>query len=123
MLSQKPGQQIHLILGKISGADISDPGQIAGATVTVRGLSARGRLDRALDLMGNDSSDLTRTVNARFSIENDGAVSADLSLPGFTSVNSIKLESLNLKDGSTWTLGSLKACVVTPDRIMLIANQ
>jgi hypothetical protein len=123
LLTAKPGQQIHLILGKVPGADISDPGQIAGATVTLKGLSARGHLDGALDLMGNDPSDLIRTVNVRFSTENDGTVSADLSLPGFTSVNSIKLDSLNLKDGSTWTLAGLKACVVMPDRIMLIANQ
>ena len=123
LLTQKPGQQIHLILGKMPGADISDPGLIAGATVTVRGISAREHLDRSLNLTGNESSDLRRTVDVRFSTENDGTVSADLSLPGFTSVNSIRLDSLNLKDGSTWALPGLKACVVTPDRIMLVASQ
>ena len=123
LLSPKPGQQIHLILGKMQGADFSDPGQIAGATVTVKGISGRGRLDRSLDLTGDGFSDLRRTANVRFSTENDGTVSADLSLPGFTSVNSIKLESLDLRDGSTWTLASLKACIVTPDRIMLVASQ
>jgi hypothetical protein len=123
LLSPKPGQQIHLILGKMQGADFGDPAQIAGATVTVKGLSGRERLDRSLDLTSDGFSDLRRTVNVRFSTENDGSVSADLGLPGFTSVNSIKLDSLDLKDGSTWTLASLKACIVTPDRIMLVASQ
>jgi hypothetical protein len=123
LLQSKPGQQIHLILGKMPGADFGEPGKIAGAQVTVRGISGRGRLDRTLELTGNDSSDLARTIDVRFSSESDGTVSADLSLPGFTSVNSIRLDSLNLKDGSTWTLPGLKACVVTPDRIMLVASQ
>ena len=51
------------------------------------------------------------------------SVTADLNLPGFTAVNSIKLDSVDLKDGSTWTLADLKACIVTPDRMMLVANQ
>ena len=119
----KPGQQIHLILGKMSGGQFSDPSRIAGATVTVKGLSARDRARPAADPSGNSPSDLRRTMNVTFVIENDGTISADLNLPGFTSVNSVKLDSVALKDGSTWTLDDLKTCVVTPDRMMLIANQ
>jgi hypothetical protein len=119
----KPGQRIHLILGKMPGADFTDPEQIAGATVTVKGLSARDHLDLTLDSSGNAPSDLHRTMSVAFSIENDGSVTADLNLPGFTAVNSIKLDSVNLKDGSTWTLADVKTCVVTPDRMMLVANQ
>ena len=119
----KPGQRIHLILGRMPGAHFTDPEQIAGATVTVKGLSARDHLDLTLDSSGNAPSDLHRTMNVAFSIENDGSVTADLNLPGFTAVNSIKLDSVDLKDGSTWTLADLKACIVTPDRMMLVANQ
>jgi hypothetical protein len=122
----KPGQQIHLVLGKVPGArftdpNFTDPKQIAGATVTVKGLSARDRFSLALDPSGNSPSDLRRTLNVKFSTDADGAVFADLDLPGFTAVNSIKLDSVSLKDGSSWTLGDVQTCVVTPDRMMLIA--
>ena len=119
----RPGQRIHLILGKLPGAYFPDPSQIGAATVTVKGLSARGRLSLTLSPSGKGPSDLRRTLNVSFNIENDGAVSADLNLPGFTAVNSIMLESLSLKDGSTWKLADLKTCFVTPDRMMLVAGQ
>jgi hypothetical protein len=122
-LSSKPSQRIHLILTRMPGAHFSDPQQITGATVTAKGRSARGRLDPALDLSDIRSSDLRRTLNVAFSADKDGTISADVILPGFTSVNSIRLDSVDLKDGSTWTLSDLKACVVTPDGIMLVASQ
>jgi hypothetical protein len=123
MLSSKPGQRIHLILARMQGAHFSDVQQITGATVTAKGLSARDRLEPALDLSGNPPSDLRRTLNVTFSTDKDGSISADVILPGFTSVNSIRLESVDLKDGSTWTLPDLKACVVAPDPLMLVAAQ
>jgi hypothetical protein len=123
MLTSKPGQRIHLILGKMSGGQFSDLQQIASATVTAKGLSARDRLSPAIDLSGDRHSDMRRTLNVAFATEKDGSISAELILPGFTSVNSIRLESVDLKDGSTWTLPDLKACVVTPDPMMLVASQ
>lgn len=122
-LSSKPSKQIHLILGKMPGAHFTDPSQITGAKVTAKGLSARDRFELALDSSGNRSSDIRRTLNVAFSAEKDGSISADVILPGFTSVNSIRLDSVDLNDGSTWTLPDLKACVVTPDSIMLVADQ
>jgi hypothetical protein len=119
----KPSQRIHLILGKMPGTHFSDPHQIAAASVTAKGLSARDHLYLTLSPAGNSASDLTRTLNVTFNTEKDGSVSADLNLPGFTSVNSIKLESVSLKDGSTWKLADFKTCVVTPDRLMLVAAQ
>ena len=122
LTNSKPGQNIHLILGKMPGTHFSDPEQIAGAEVTVKGLSARDHFSLALDPSGNSPSDLRRSLNVKFSTDADGSVFADLDLPGFTSVNSIKLDSVSLKDGSTWTLTDLKTCVVTPDRMMLVAS-
>jgi hypothetical protein len=121
--SSKPGQRIHLILGRMPGAHFGDPQQITGAMVTAKGLSARDHLEPALDLLSNRPSDIRRTMNVIFSTEKDGTISADVILPGFTSVSSIRLDSVDLKDGSTWTLPDLKACVVTPDPLMLVATQ
>ena len=122
VLDNKPGQQIHLTLGKIPGAQFDDLELIASATVTARGLSARGRLDSTPAVIGGPSSDLRRTLDVRFTAENDGGAYADLDLPGFTSVQSIRIDSIALKDGSKWTFATRQGCVATPDPLMLIAT-
>ena len=116
----KPGQHIHLILGKTGQFDLR---QIAGATVTAQGLSAKGRLTTTPAGTDSASPDVTRSLDVRFTAEDDGTVSAELDLPGFTSVRSIRIETLALKDGSTWTLARGQRCAVTPDPLMLIANE
>jgi hypothetical protein len=119
----KPGQHIHLILAKIP-SDAFSLQQVASATVTARGLSARDRLDRTVVVPGNSSSsDLVRTLEVAFTRENDGSLFADLDLPGFTAVRSIRIESIALKGGSKWTLDDSQHCVVAPDPMMLIASQ
>ena len=123
ILSNKPGQHIHLILGRVSGVEFSDLEQIVSATVTARGLSANGHFSATPATIGGTSSDLRRTLDVRFTAENDGTIYADLDLPGFTSVQSIRIDSIALKDGSKWTFDTKQACVVTPDPLMLIAIQ
>jgi hypothetical protein len=118
----KPGQHIHLILGKIP-SDAFSLQLVTGATVTARGLSARDRLNRTVEVFGDPNSDLARTLDVTFARENDGSLYADLDLPGFTSVRSIRIESIALKDGSKWTIDDHQHCVVAPDPLMLIANQ
>jgi len=111
----KPTARIHLLLGKISGDK-----QVAGVTVTTRGLSAHGRIDRATTAV---TPDLQRTLSAGVSAESDGSLFADLAFPGFTSVRSIKLESINYADGSAFDLSAHRTCTVTPDMLMLISNR
>ena len=108
----KPGQRIRLFLmGLPKGGRVF-------ATVTVRGLSARGHVDRA---DAGDSPDLRRTLNVTFMPEDEKTVQAELILPGFTAVKSVKLEALEFSDGSTRDLGGMNACTVAPDPIMLVA--
>ena len=116
----RPAGNIHLILSKVPISEL-DLAQVAGATVTARGLS--GRSHSIPLVIGADSSDIRRTLNVTFSHENDGSLYADLDLPGFTSVRSIRIDSIRLKDGSRWTFDTRQGCVVTPDPLMLIANQ
>ncbi len=111
----KPTARIHLLLGKIGGDR-----QVAGVTVTARGLSARGRIDRTTTA---DSPDLRRTLSAGVSVESDGSLFADLAFAGFTSVRSIKLESIDYADGSAMDLSQHRTCTVTPDLLMLTANR
>ena len=112
----KPGQRIHLIvIGPPAGS------QIVGATVSVRGLSARGHFDKASERSG--SNELRRTIDVTFIAEDNKSLSAELILPGFTAVKSIKLESLQYGDGSTRDFSRQKLCTVIPDPLMLIAGR
>jgi hypothetical protein len=120
ILDNKPGQQIHLILGKVPSSQL-DFEQVSRATVTARGLSARSRIDRTPADLGSSPSDLRRTLDVAFGRESDGTLYADLELPGFTSVQSIRIDSIVLKDGSKWSFDAGQHCTVTPDPLMLIA--
>lgn len=118
----RPAGHIHLILSPVPGGNL-DLEQVERATVTARGLSARNRIDRTPASMGGATPDLRRTQDVRFSRESDGALYVDLDLPGFTSVSSIRIDRLALKDGSSWSLDSKQGCVVVPDPLMLIAGR
>jgi len=116
----KPGQHIHLILGRNGQFDLR---QVDGATVTAQGLSAKGHLTTTPAGTDGVSPDVTRSLDVRFTSDDDGTVSAELDLPGFTSVRSIRIETLALKDVSTWTLARGQRCAVTHDPLMLIPNE
>jgi hypothetical protein len=112
----KPSQRIELLVARSEAA-----GRMVGATVTVRGLSARGRVDRSAS--GSGHGDVRRTFDIAFLPKDDKMLSAELVLPGFTSVTSIKLESLRYADGSRRDFSAQKLCTVTPDPMMLIAGR
>jgi hypothetical protein len=112
----KPSQRIHLVV-----AGVPKDSKIIAATVTVRGLSARGRIDKAS--AGSGSGDLVRTMEITFTTEDNQSLSAELVLPGFTAVKSIKLESLQYSDGSTRNFSGQKLCTISPDPMMLIAGR
>jgi hypothetical protein len=114
----KPGQHIHLIVTQFG--DQTSASKLVGATVTARGLSARGRLDKA---SGSGSADLRRTLNVTFRADGDHSLTTELVLPGFTAVQSIKIESLEYADGSTRDLSGKKFCTVQPDPLMLVADR
>lgn len=112
-----PAQHIHLIL---QGFAKGQP--VASALVTAKGLSARSRM-RNTSLIGDGSSDLRRTLMVNFTADQDGSVSADIDLPAFTAVNSLRLDSITYADGSSWTPDKGNACTVQPDSVMLIAGR
>ena len=118
-----PRQRIYLIIGKdgVTAADKVGPVKVASATVTVRGLSARSRMNDALH-DGSAASDIRRILYVKFAEAENGTAFADLILPGFTAVNSVKLESITFADGSTHVPGRA-ACKVVPDPIMLVADR
>jgi hypothetical protein len=110
----KPGQRIRLFL-----TGLAKTGKVT-ATVTVHGLSARGGIDKTST---SDASDLRRTMNVTFTREDEKTVWAELVLPGFTSVKSVKLDALQFADGSTRDFAGLNLCTVAPDPVMLVAGR
>jgi hypothetical protein len=114
-----PAQRLHLILNS------RDSRRITGATVTVRGLTAKGRVTRALSALSSqdDASDAARTLEVTFTPGLHGEVSGDLRIPDLTAVLTIDLDSITYADGSTWKLSPGKSCRTVPDPAMLIGSR
>lgn len=96
--------------------------RITGATVTVHGRNAKGRIVHASSA-DDSSSELTKTLNVRFADGSGGSVSTDLLLPGFTSARSIYLNSVTYADGSTWRFNADENCHAAPDPLMLVGDR
>jgi hypothetical protein len=111
-------QRIHLILAN------SPSKTYASATVFVRGLTPKGRIERA-DSGAAGPSEISKTLTVTFAPEDEKSMSADLVLPGFSSVTFVQLKSITYQDGSSWKMnGELgQMCRVAPDPLMLIAVQ
>jgi len=116
-------QHIHLSLGTVR-----EPAMVTAARVTVQGTSAKWRT--VPTALGVDSSaDLKKTLDITFkpdltaSVDDNDGTSTDMVLPGFTSVQSITLDSLTYTDGSIWTPESGGTCRVAPDPLMLVDSR
>jgi len=119
---QGPAQHIHLSLGVAR-----EPVQLAAATVTVRGTGAQWRTVPAAQST-NASPYLKKTFHLVFrpipALEADEeAAASDLRLDGFTSVQSVTLDSLSYADGSLWTPAPGRTCRTVPDLLMLVDSR
>jgi hypothetical protein len=123
-VNRKPGdapatpgvaQRIHLTL-----AGAPDSASIREAKVAVQGTSNKSRSIHP-QLTQDGLSNKTKTLDVAFSENGKSEASADLLLRGFTSVQSITLESVTYSDGSTWMPSAGKSCRTAPDPMMLIA--
>ncbi len=107
-------QHIRLILG-----DTGDFTQIVSAKVTARGTSPKGRMMPTV-LSQDTSPDAKKTLVLTFKADGSEGASANLTLPGFTSVTSISLDSLTYADGSIWRPVNGRGCRTAPDLLMLV---
>lgn len=110
-------QRIHLILGSFS-----NPARVVAAKVTVRGTNGKPRAILTSPAQGG-SGEATKTLDLRFDVAENGEASTDLSLSGFTSVSSIRLDSLTFADGSIWVPSDGKTCRTAPDPFMLVSSR
>ena len=108
-------QRIHLILRSLANP-------VVAAKVTVRGTNGKPRAVPTMLMPGN-SGEAAKTLDLRFDTVENGEASTDLSLSGFTSVSSIRLDSLTFADGTIWVPASGQSCRTTPDPFMLVSSR
>lgn len=112
------GQRLHLKLHS------PDQRTIASATVSLRGWTAKGRIEQAGHVGSSDDAALhERTLTVPFTAGADRTVSADVWAPGLTAVVSVELLSVEYSDGSTWTPPQGENCRVAPDLLMLVTQK
>jgi hypothetical protein len=120
-------QRIHLVLGKMK-----DSARVVAAKITVRGTNSKWLAMPASSLQfgssnagssNNASSSAVKTIDVRFGVTADQTEFADLVLPGFSSVQSITLNSLTYADGSIWSSFNGNACRVAPEPFMLVSSR
>jgi len=121
--TQMPGpfQRIRLVLDR-TGL----PARITAATVTVRGTNGKSRMVNTSQFQMQPqtaSPYISSTLNVVFLPGGDQAEFTDLELPGFTSVKSIRLDSIQYADGSIWTPADGRSCRVEPDPLMLVSSR
>ena len=99
---------------------------MTAATVTVRGTNGKWRTMNASQFQTQpqpSSPYISSTLNVVFLRDGDDSESSDLELPGFTSVKSIRLDSVTYADGTIWTPADGRSCRVEPDPLMLVSSR
>ncbi len=97
--------------------------RIVKAKVTVHGTNGKWQLFKA-DTAQTGSAEASKTLELEFTSPGDEKnVSANLMLPGFTSVTSIELDSLTYANGSSWKFAGRGSCQVAPNPFMLVDAQ
>ena len=69
---------------------------------------------------GNRAGDAAQSFTLRPGKDGAARMASDLVLAGFTSVSSIRLDSITFMDGNTWSSTPERNCVVQPDPLMLV---
>ena len=113
--SQAPSQQIHLTL-----KNWKLPGRVVSAKVTVRGTNGKAQF-MPVSSTTEAPAETAKALGINFKADGEGQASTEMQLAGFTSVQSITLDSLTFTDGSTWTASKTGACRTAPDPFMLVS--
>ncbi|HEY1903980.1 MAG TPA: hypothetical protein VGG56_16215 [Terracidiphilus sp.] len=116
VVTKTTAQMLHLTVTD------RDSKRVVAASVTVRGFSNKARF-LPTGLSSQDSSDAAKTLDVIFSPATGKEVSADISVPGFTAVSAIDLNSVTYSDGSTWKLAAGSSCRSWIDGFMLVSSR
>jgi hypothetical protein len=111
-----PGQRIHL-----AATGQSDAPRIVSIRVTVHGTSAKARAFPAMAFR-DGVSDEAMSFDLNANAGHASAVTSDLMLQGFTSVQTVSLEAVRYADGTNWTASVERHCSIAPDGLMLVSR-
>ena len=116
-----PMQHIRLILDHAAY-----PVRVTAATLTIRGTNGKWRTMNASQFQTQpqpSSPYISSTLNAVFLRDGDDSEITDLELPGFTSVKSIRVDSVTYADGTIWVPTDGRSCRLEPDPLMLVSSR
>ena len=95
--------------------------EIVGATVRVRGYSARPQV---FPVSGaNSAGELAKTVTFKLDVAQGKHSHTDVTAEKFGGISRIDLELVEYADGSVWRANSERSCSVEPSLFMLIAEK
>lgn len=107
--------QVHLMF------DNWQANEIVAMTVTVHGYDAKARIS-PVGRAGEDSAELSKTVNLNLSVAGWKKASTDVTLRPLASVSRVDLETVEYSDGSRWSASEGKTCRVVPELFMLVGS-
>jgi len=119
---QAAGQRIYLEMERGEHAAVE-------ATVTVHGTRAQARAfpAQASPILSTPAvkgrSEMARSFTLRPASQDAERIAYNLLLEGFTSVQSVSLDSVTYADGSVWRAATGRSCSVEPDPLMLISKR
>lgn len=113
---QKVSQELHLTLS--NGKAV----QVVGVRLTVLGTSTKsGMVQTNAEVIG--VSGKTKTMDLTLAVNPKDEAAIDLSLPGFTSVQRVDLDSVTYADGTSWQASNAGTCRFAPEGLMLISSR
>jgi len=106
---------VRLAVNNLQGKDI------VGATVRVRGYSARPQLFLVPSV--SSAQEMTKMVTLKLNVAQGKNGEAEVTVEKFGSISTIDLEALDYVDGSEWHANPGQPCSVVPDLLMLVADR
>jgi hypothetical protein len=107
---------------RLTVANMINPAAITGVRVVVHGTSTNVHLVPT-DIIMDGFSDAAKAFDLPFSLGQSEDASVNLLLRGFTSVQSIMLESVTYADGSSWSPSPSRTCRTAPDPLVLVSGR
>jgi hypothetical protein len=92
------------------------PHEIVNAEITVHGFRGKGRFIT----LSTPTPDLAKTLAVALDVKGNSSASRELSFAGFSTIETIDVNSVTYADGSTWHASSPGACSVAPNLIWRI---
>lgn len=113
--------RLHLVLSGAPEAKVH-PAQIQEAGVTVYGYDTTPHFKLTSPAQGKRSVPAKR-MTVKFVPQSDGSAEANFAVAGLPWASLLEINSITFANGNTWKPAPGRTCTVTPDPIVLVADQ